>query len=103
MTAPGSEGDRLPVVPFVPFRCPKCRATKPATYGSTGRLRYHRCKHCGTKFRSLELQPEDVARPAGRQAAGASLPAGGAGGQFTDGLAGSSIAARPSSRRPNRA
>lgn len=53
--------DRLPVVPFVPFRCPKCRASKPFTYGSTGRMRYHRCQDCGTKFRSLELRPTEMA------------------------------------------
>lgn len=57
MKPPDLHDDRLPLVPFVPFRCPRCTAAKPVTYGSTGRVRYHRCQNCGTKFRSLELEP----------------------------------------------
>lgn len=52
--------DRLPLVPFCPFRCPSCDAGKPATYGQKGRLRYHRCKDCGTRYRSLELRREQL-------------------------------------------
>lgn len=52
--------DTLPVVPFVPFRCPNCRRHKPRTYSQRGRTRLHRCQACGAKYRSLEVDPEDL-------------------------------------------
>lgn len=55
------DDDRLPIVPFCPFRCPRCRAAKPRTYRVLQRVRYHRCLACGCKFRSLELGPDDLA------------------------------------------
>ena len=56
-TAP--PGDDLGVVPYVPFRCPRCGAV-PRTYGRRGRTRYHRCRDCSGKFHSLEISPSDV-------------------------------------------
>lgn len=47
-------------VPFVPVRCPKCKARKPRTYGQDRRVRYHACQECGHKFRSLEVGPDAV-------------------------------------------
>lgn len=54
------DDDRLPIVPFCPFRCPRCKAAKPKTYKVLQRLRYHRCQHCGTKYRSVELNPTEL-------------------------------------------
>lgn len=47
-------------VPFVPVRCPRCRARKPRTYGQDRRIRYHECQKCGHKYRSLEVPPNQV-------------------------------------------
>jgi tRNA(Ile2) C34 agmatinyltransferase TiaS len=60
MTRPDELNDQLPVVPFCPFRCPRCTASKPFTYGQKGRIRYHRCQECGTRFRSLELRRDQL-------------------------------------------
>lgn len=54
--------DNLRAVPFVPFRCPRCGALKPFTYGLRGRVRYHKCNGCGTRFRSVEMTREECAR-----------------------------------------
>lgn len=51
-------GDYVSVVPFVPWRCPKCGARHPRTTGQHGRIRYHRCQECGLPFRSLEIEPD---------------------------------------------
>ena len=58
----GDDGadDKLPCVPFVPFRCPRCGRHKPYTYAVRGRLRYHRCQHCGQRYRSWELDAKAV-------------------------------------------
>jgi transposase-like protein len=52
----------VPIVPFVPVRCPRCSTGYPITYGMhdlrAGRTRYHLCKECNTKFKSLELSVE---------------------------------------------
>ena len=61
MTRPPDLDDQLPVVPFCPFRCPRCQASKPFTYGQKGRVRYHRCQECNTRFRSLELRRDQLA------------------------------------------
>ena len=52
--------DRIPCVPFVPFRCYYCGKLKPFTSNVRGRLRMHHCKHCNRKYRSWELGPEAV-------------------------------------------
>jgi len=52
--------DKWPVVPFVPFRCPQCGRHKPFTYTVRGRIRLHRCQHCGTRYRSLEVEASKV-------------------------------------------
>jgi hypothetical protein len=49
------EEDMLPLVPFVPFRCPSCGRHKPRTGRVSGRVRYHQCLACGTRYRSLEM------------------------------------------------
>jgi hypothetical protein len=51
--------DQTPLVPFVPFRCPNCKRHKPRTHGVRGRIRYHTCGACGTKYRSIELDPRE--------------------------------------------
>lgn len=55
-----TEDNQLPAVPFVPFRCPRCGAVKPFTYGQEGRVRYHRCKFCEGKFRSVEITSREM-------------------------------------------
>ena len=50
--------DSLPMVPFVPFRCPKCGRHKPRTQHVRGRLRTHICLACGARYRSIELPPD---------------------------------------------
>lgn len=52
--------DQVPVVPFVPFRCPRCGRHKPDTYRVEGRIRYHRCQHCRTRYKSLEVPADQV-------------------------------------------
>lgn len=69
----GADARRLlPLVPYCPFRCPRCKEAKPRTYKVVGRLRYHRCKQCGTKFRSIETRPAGHVPPA---SLGAPVPA----------------------------
>lgn len=60
MTRPNELDDRLPLVPFCPFRCPRCGTSKPITYGQKGRIRYHRCQDCRTRYRSLELRSDQL-------------------------------------------
>lgn len=54
-------GAGVPIVPFVPVRCPRCREGQPVTYGArelrAGKTRYHICQGCGLKFQSLEVDP----------------------------------------------
>jgi len=54
------DDDRFPVVPFVPFCCPRCGRRKPFTSNVRGTLRMHKCKDCGQIYRSRELGPESV-------------------------------------------
>jgi hypothetical protein len=58
----GREHERPPVVPFVPFLCPRCAANRPFTYGVKGCLRYHRCQGCSIRYRSFEVAREDMHR-----------------------------------------
>lgn len=46
-------------VPFVPWRC-ACGSTKPRSYGQRGVVRFHVCSDCGLKFRSVEIDPDEV-------------------------------------------
>lgn len=50
----------LPVVPFCPWRCPRCGDAKPFTYGRQGRKRYHKCKECGTRYLSQQLTADEL-------------------------------------------
>lgn len=52
--------DELPCVPFLPWRCPACNGGRTFTYGKRGRIRYHRCQHCGKRFRSLQLEQDQL-------------------------------------------
>lgn len=58
--APSPGEDGVPVVPYVPIRCPRCGERKPTTDGvhdvRDGRTRYHLCKGCDLKFRSVEIE-----------------------------------------------
>ena len=51
--------ERLPVVPYVPFRCPKCGGV-PRTYGRSGKTRYHHCPSCRINYLSRECNAGDV-------------------------------------------
>ena len=52
--------DDLPIVPFCPWRCPTCNDGKPFTYGRRGRIRYHKCKGCGRRYRSMMLHAGEL-------------------------------------------
>ena len=60
------DDNRLPCVPFVPFRCPRCGRHKPRTSNVRGRLRQHICQACGQDYRSWELGPDSVPGWTGR-------------------------------------
>ena len=52
----------LPPVAFLPVRCPGCGSDRQKTTGAPlprgpGRLRYHVCRDCGLRFRSVEIHP----------------------------------------------
>lgn len=58
----------VPVVPFIPFRCPTCGRHKPRTYSVRAMpglrtVRYHRCMACGQRYRSFEYRAEEVKMP----------------------------------------
>ena len=52
--AGGSSQGRWEVVKYHPIRCPSCESRSHRQYGTEGRLRYHRCKECGLRYRSWE-------------------------------------------------
>lgn len=56
------DDDRLPLVPYVPFRCPFCGASKPFTAGVRQGKRWHKCQRCGRGYRSIECTPQDIPR-----------------------------------------
>lgn len=60
---PAEDDARMPIVPFVPFRCPKCQKHKPRTYGQGGRIRWHVCQACGQRYKSMEIDPRDLRDP----------------------------------------
>lgn len=41
-------------VPFIPLRCPKCKSKNVKCYSSHPPIRYHRCRECGCRFKSVE-------------------------------------------------
>jgi len=45
-------------VPFTPLRCPKCGSKDIRCYVSRPPLRYHICRKCTYKFKSIEVEPE---------------------------------------------
>lgn len=49
----------IDTVPFVPFTCPKC-GRKPQTGGVAGRIRYHYCRPCNYRYRSLQIEATEV-------------------------------------------
>ncbi len=56
---------RAVVVPYVPVRCPRCRARRPSVQGvhpnrSGDVIRYHVCRECSLAFRSRELSADPV-------------------------------------------
>lgn len=58
--------DAYPTVPRLPARCPNCGRNRARVTGQsrTGMVRYHRCLSCGTRFKSVEIEPP--AQPAQR-------------------------------------
>jgi len=51
---PTEDEFRRPTVKFLPVRCPNCGSKKQRSYGTKGRLRYHQCRKCELKFKSIE-------------------------------------------------
>lgn len=41
-------------VEYVRVRCPDCGSTSCPVYTSRGKIRYHKCRDCGKKFKSIE-------------------------------------------------
>lgn len=35
-------------------RCPRCNAPNPRVHTTRGRIRFHRCDKCGSRFKSVE-------------------------------------------------
>lgn len=52
-----NEPGQMPIVFWVPVVCP-CGSRSVRCYKTHGRTRYHRCKDCGLKFRSVEFLPQ---------------------------------------------
>lgn len=52
----------VPVVPFLPVRCPRCGAGKPITHGIlvARKRRYHTCQECDLRYRSIEISVDDL-------------------------------------------
>lgn len=56
-TTPQPEDVReTPIVEWKPIRCPYCGSGLKFTYGKSRHkpVRYHLCRSCGSKFRSIE-------------------------------------------------
>jgi transposase-like protein len=43
-------------VPFYPLKCPKCQSKNVRCYVSRPPIRYHYCRDCGKKFKSVETE-----------------------------------------------
>ncbi len=41
---------------YYPLKCPKCKSKNIKTYSSTPPIRYHKCKICEFRFRSIEAE-----------------------------------------------
>jgi hypothetical protein len=63
LEVPPEDADRLPVVNYDPGRCPRC-GRQGSIYGKYGRVRYHTCPDCGSRFKSCEV-PWAPPRPSG--------------------------------------
>tara|TARA_R110000796_G_scaffold229663_1_gene347046 strand:+ start:2825 stop:3253 length:429 start_codon:yes stop_codon:yes gene_type:complete len=55
------------VVPFLAFNCPTCKAFKPRTYSvnrsdQNATMRYHTCKNCGDRYRSVQVDRSTMQR-----------------------------------------
>jgi len=59
---PDLHGQRGRLVAYVPWLCPSCRGRprRGATSGPHGPLRYHLCGSCGTRYRSRELDLQEL-------------------------------------------
>jgi hypothetical protein len=42
-------------VPFIPLRCPQCKSKDVRCYVSRPPVRYHVCRKCKIKFKSVEV------------------------------------------------
>jgi transposase-like protein len=42
-------------VQFIPLRCPQCQSKDVRCYVSRPPVRYHLCRGCGKKFKSVEV------------------------------------------------
>lgn len=51
---PSQPGHNLEVVLYHKLRCPKCKSDKVSVYVTKRPLRYHKCKKCGHRFKSVE-------------------------------------------------
>lgn len=56
-----SAEQNVDTVPFVAFRCPRCGG-KPETYGVDREqgVRFHLCRPCRYRYRSIEMPPDSV-------------------------------------------
>lgn len=54
--APREEPEDEYAVIYIPIRCPRarCRSKEVTCYKSAGLIRYHTCKRCGKRFKSIE-------------------------------------------------
>ena len=54
--------DDVPIVLYLPPRCPTCRSREKLTTGGypQKRKRYHVCKRCGCYYHSIEITEEDL-------------------------------------------
>jgi hypothetical protein len=52
-TEPIDDGDYG--VQFIPLRCPQCQSKDVRCYVSRPPVRYHVCRECGKKFKSVEV------------------------------------------------
>jgi hypothetical protein len=43
---------------FIPLKCPKCRSKNIKCHTSNPPIRYHVCKDCGHKFKSIEANSQ---------------------------------------------
>jgi predicted Zn-ribbon and HTH transcriptional regulator len=55
--------DQCAAVLFVPVRCPRCKSDNLKCYGNKLPIRYHDCKDCGCRFKSVEKTSDEVVQP----------------------------------------